>query len=56
MSRRNSDGGSLTSPVQRDGLLNKGLIYAPERGLVVPVPHMPAYLRSLATHEFADEP
>lgn len=39
--------------VQRDGLLNKGLIYAPERGLVAfTVPHMSAYLRSLPTHEF----
>lgn len=34
--------------VQRDGLLTKGLIYAPERGLVAfTVPHMAAFLRSL---------
>ena len=39
--------------VQRDGLLNKGLVYAPERGLVgFTVPHMAAFLRSLPTHEF----
>lgn len=39
--------------VQRDGLLNKGLVYAPERGLVAfTVPHMAVYLRSLPTHEF----
>lgn len=39
--------------VQRDGLLNKGLVFAPERGLVAfTVPHMAAYLRSLPTHEF----
>lgn len=39
--------------VQRDGLLNKGLVYAPERGLVAfTVPHMADYLRSLPTHEF----
>ncbi|MBK5222288.1 MAG: ATP-binding protein [Acidimicrobiia bacterium] len=39
--------------VQRDGLLNKGLVYAPERGLVAfTVPHMAAFLRSLPTHEF----
>lgn len=39
--------------VQRDGLLNKGLVYAPERGLVAfTVPHMAPYLRSLPTHEF----
>ncbi len=39
--------------VQRDGLLNKGLIYSPERGLVAfTVPHMAAFLRSLPTHEF----
>lgn len=38
--------------VQRDGLLNKGLVYAPERGLVAfTVPHMAAFLRSLPTHE-----
>ena len=39
--------------VQRDGLLNKGLAYAPERGLVAfTVPHMAAFLRSLPTHDF----
>lgn len=39
--------------VQRDGLLNKGLVYSPERGLVAfTVPHMAAFLRSLPTHEF----
>lgn len=39
--------------VQRDGLLNKGLIYAPERGLVAfTVPHMTVYLRSLPAHDF----
>jgi len=39
--------------VQRDGLLNKGLVYAPERGLVAfTVPHMAAFLRSLPTHEY----
>lgn len=33
---------------QRDGLLTKGLIYAPERGLLAfTVPHMAGYLRSL---------
>ncbi|MFV0306195.1 MAG: ATP-binding protein [Desertimonas sp.] len=37
---------SRVSP-QRDGLLTKGLIYAPERGLLAfTVPHMAAYLRS----------
>ena len=37
---------SRVSP-QRDGLLTKGLIYAPERGvLAFTVPHMAAYLRS----------
>lgn len=42
--------------VQRDGLLNKGLVYAPERGLVAfTVPHMSAHLRSLPTHEFSDD-
>lgn len=41
--------------VQRDGLLNKGLIYAPERGQVAfTVPHMAAFLRTLPTHEFGD--
>ena len=41
---------------QRDGLLNKGLVYAPERGVVAStVPHMSAYLRSLPTHEFSDD-
>ncbi|HXH56174.1 ATP-binding protein [Iamia sp.] len=39
--------------VQRDGLLNKGLVYAPERGLVAfTVPHMAGFLRTLPTHEF----
>ncbi len=47
LSRRPSD-----VSVQRDGLLNKGLVYAPERGLVAfTVPHMAAFLRSLPTHE-----
>ena len=33
---------------QRDGLLTKGLIYAPDRGqLAFTVPHMEAYLRGL---------
>ena len=42
--------------VQRDGLLNKGLVYAPERGLVAfTVPHMSAHLRSLPTHEFSND-
>lgn len=50
LGRRQSD-----VSVQRDGLLNKGLIYAPERGLVAfTVPHMSAHLRSLPTHEFGD--
>lgn len=50
LGRRQSD-----VSVQRDGLLNKGLIFAPERGLVAfTVPHMSAYLRSLPTHDFAD--
>jgi hypothetical protein len=50
LGRRQSD-----VSVQRDGLLNKGLIYAPERGLVAfTVPHMSDYLRSLPTHEFGD--
>ncbi len=50
LGRRQSD-----VSVQRDGLLNKGLIYAPERGLVAfTVPHMSAYLRSLPTHDFPD--
>lgn len=48
LGRRQSD-----VSVQRDGLLNKGLVYAPERGLVAfTVPHMGAFLRSLTTHEF----
>lgn len=48
LSRRQSD-----VSVQRDGLLSKGLVYAPERGLVAfTVPHMAAFLRSLSTHEF----
>lgn len=39
--------------VQRENLLNKGLVYAPERGLVAfTVPHMAAFLRSLPTHDF----
>ncbi len=39
--------------VQRDGLLTKGLVYAPERGLVAfTVPHMGTFLRSLPSHEF----
>jgi hypothetical protein len=44
--------------VQRDGLLTKGLTYAPERGLIAfTVPHMASFLRSLPTHEFGeDEP
>lgn len=38
---------SRVSP-QRDGLLTKGLIYAPERGaLAFTVPHMASYLRQL---------
>lgn len=48
LSRRQSD-----VSVQRDGLLNKGLVYPPERGLVAfTVPHMAAFLRSLPMHEF----
>lgn len=48
LSRRPSD-----VSVQRDGLLNKGSVYAPERGLVAfTVPRMAAFLRSLPTHEF----
>lgn len=48
LGRRQSD-----VSVQRDGLLNKGLIYAPERGLVAfTVPHMAVYLRSLPAHDF----
>lgn len=48
LSRRPSD-----VSVQRDGLINKGLVYAPERGLVAfTVPHMASFLRSLPTHEF----
>lgn len=48
LGRRQSD-----VSVQRDGLLNKGLIYAPERGLVAfTVPRMADYLRSLPAHEF----
>lgn len=40
--------------LQRDGLLTKGLTYAPERGLIAfTVPHMASFLRSLPTHEFA---
>ncbi|CAN5908431.1 ATP-binding protein [soil metagenome] len=40
--------------VQRDGLLNKGLVYAPERGLIAfTVPHMAGFLRALPTHEFS---
>lgn len=47
LKRRQSD-----VSVQRDGLLNKGLVYAPERGLLsFTVPHMAAFLRSLPTHE-----
>lgn len=50
LGRRQSD-----VSVQRDGLLNKGLIYPPERGLVAfTVPHMSAYLRSLPMHDFPD--
>ncbi|MET0459573.1 MAG: hypothetical protein ABW195_10010 [Ilumatobacteraceae bacterium] len=38
---------SRVSP-QRDGLLTKGLIYAPERGMLAfTVPHMVFYLRQL---------
>lgn len=50
LGRRQSD-----VSVQRDGLLNKGLVYAPERGVVAfTVPHMAAYLRSLPSHDFPD--
>lgn len=45
--RLGHDQPSRVSP-QRDGLLTKGLIYAPERGLLAfTVPHMAAYLRGL---------
>jgi hypothetical protein len=45
--RLGHDQPSRVSP-QRDGLLTKGLIYAPERGLLAfTVPHMAAYLRTL---------
>ncbi len=45
--RLGHDQPSRVSP-QRDGLLTKGLIYAPERGvLAFTVPHMAAYLRQL---------
>jgi hypothetical protein len=38
---------SRVSP-QRDGLLTKGLIYAPERGVLeFTVPHMVGYLRTM---------
>jgi hypothetical protein len=38
--------------VQRDGLLAKGLVYAPDRGLIdFTVPHMAAYLRGRTDHE-----
>jgi hypothetical protein len=48
LERRPSD----VSP-QRDGLIAKGLVYAPDRGLVAfTVPHMALFLRSLTTHEF----
>lgn len=48
LGRRQSD-----VSVQRDGLITKGLVYAPERGQVAfTVPHMAAFLRSLPTHEF----
>jgi len=41
------DNPSKASP-QRDGLLGKGLVFAPERGLLAfTVPHMGAYLRNL---------
>lgn len=47
LSRRQSD-----VSVQRDGLLSKGLVYSPERGLVAfTVPHMSTYLRSLPTDD-----
>ena len=39
--------------VQRDGLITKGLVYAPERGMVsFTVPHMAGFLRSLPAHEY----
>jgi hypothetical protein len=45
--RLGHDQPSRVSP-QRDGLLTKGLIYAPDRGrLAFTVPHMAAYLRQL---------
>ena len=45
--RLGADQPSRVSP-QRDGLLTKGLIYAPDRGqLAFTVPHMAAYLRGL---------
>lgn len=48
LGRRQSD-----VSVQRDGLLNKGLVYAPERGQVAfTVPHMATYLGALPTHEY----
>ncbi len=38
--------------VQRDGLLAKGLVYAPDRGLIdFTVPHMSAYLRGRTDHD-----
>lgn len=38
--------------VQRDGLLAKGLVYAPDRGLIdFTVPHMAAYLRGRTDHD-----
>jgi len=37
--------------VQRDGLIAKGLVYAPDRGLIeFTVPHMAAYLRGRTDH------
>lgn len=40
--------------VQRDGLIAKGLVYAPERGLIdFTVPHMAAYLRGRTDHPSA---
>jgi hypothetical protein len=37
--------------VQRDGLLSKGLVFAPDRGLIdFTVPHMAAYLRRRSDH------
>ena len=37
--------------VQRDGLMAKGLVYAPDRGLIdFTVPHMAAYLRGRTDH------